>query len=220
MERTINGALAVHPNDVVLDGRVVFGDTQVTDENWFPIPHRYGDVIDVLCGRQGVDGVHLVFRLAELHRPARHDEVGLGQGLHHIRWRECMRPQLVGVDVDHHLPKLTAEGMRNLHALEPAHLVAHGVVADLIQFRLGQAFARDGGQYHGQIGGLTPKCERPVDVRWKVMDIVGLKIDDLIERRGGISPRVELYPYHTCPRHTPCLLVINVAGERQDAFDA
>ena len=169
----VNRTLAVHPDDIVLDCRIVLGIADVPDENRFSVPNRHRNVADVFGRWQRIDGVHLVIGFTQFHGTPGHNQVGFGQRLDHIRRRQLMCPQLVRVDIHHHLPELSSERVRDLNAFEPTHLVAHSVIADLVKFRLTQTLTGDGCKHHGQVGRLTPQRKRPVNVRRQVMHVIG-----------------------------------------------
>ena len=102
-----------------------------------------------------------------------------------------MGGELVGIDIDHHLAELAAEGVGDLYALEPAQFVADGVVADLVEFGFTEAFAADGRQEDGQVSGLGAHGERHLDAGRQMEEIAHLVVDDVVHGRAGIGTGLE-----------------------------
>jgi hypothetical protein len=94
-QRAVDAAVAVDADDVVLNGGIVLGIADVADEDRAAVAN--GDrIVDVFGRRQGVDRVHLVFRIAEFHRAGGQHQVRVAQGVDDVGGAQAERLQLPG----------------------------------------------------------------------------------------------------------------------------
>ena len=219
-QRAVDAAFAVHSNDVVLNGRVVFRVADVADEDRFAVIHLDHDIVDVVRRGQRVERVNLQFRVVNLDRSGRENQVRLSHCLHDVRSTQAVRPQFHRVDIDHHLAELAAERMRNLHALQPAHAVAHGVITDRVKLFLTQPLAADRREDNRHVGRLATQCERPLDPRRQVEHVGRFEVDDVVHRRRRIGPGLKEHLDHGGTRNGARLLMLDPPGQRESTLNA
>ena len=219
-QRAIHAPAAVDADDVVLNRGIVLYVAHIANEDRFAVADRDRDGFDVFGRGQGVRGMHLIFVIPQLRGAGGEDEIRLAHGFDHVGGAQIDGPEPGGIDIDHHLPELPAEGVRNLHALKSAHFVADGVIADFVEFRLAQALAGNRRQNHRQVRRFAAEREGMFDARRQMEEIVVFQVHDVVHRRPRIGPRLKEHLDHCRSGNRSRFLVLHAARERQEPLDS
>ena len=216
-ERHVHAPLPVDVHDIVLDGRIVLDIADVADEDRPAVAHGDGSGGDVFDAGEGIQRMDLVLRLIDFHRPRGQHQVGFLQRLGNVLGAEAHGAEPRGIDIDHHLPVLAAEGVIDLHPFEPAQLVPHTVISDLIQILFAQAITGDGGQDHRQASRLAGQRKRILDPRREVEKVVGFQVHHVVDRPMRIGSRMEDDLQHAGPGNGARFLVLHPARQGRGA---
>ncbi len=162
----------------------------------------------------------LIIRIANLGGSRRQNEIGSRQCIDHIGCAKMISVQFSGVDIHHHLPKLAAEGVRDLHPFQSAHFVSDGVISDRVKLRFAQPFTRDRRQHHRQVRRFTAQRKRPLNPRRQVKHVTRLEVYDVIHRGACVRTGLEEDLDDCGTRNGARFLVFDFSGKCQCAFDA
>src|SRR5216684_2496731 len=170
-----------------------------------PVAHE-GDVTDIYrrsanrfdrkvvqsldCGRASVH-VHVVFKVPDLRRTGRKNEILRADGVYHVEGRQPVCLQCIGVQIHLDLPLFTAVWIRNGSAADRNKLGPDEIQSKVIQLLLRKGGAGESELKNGNAGGAVSDDQRRRGSQRQLLEL-GLGLTgDLRNRCTDIRARVK-----------------------------
>ena len=217
-DRQVDGALPVHADDVVLQRLRVLRFADVRHSHRRLPHHLQRHLIDVGHAAEHAVGVDVVVEAPDLHVAGRQNHVRFADRPHHVHQAQLVRFQLERIGVQHHLAAASAERLRHRRARNAGQLIANHVLRDVLELRLGKAFASERQQADRQAGRVELENHRRQRARRQAAHFGSRKSADHGDRGIGIRARMEVNLDDADAGQRSGLDVLNAASERQKAL--